>query len=267
MTGKIPVVAFLTDFGSSDFYAAAMKGVILKTVKPVQFVDISHEVPSHNIRWGAFQLFSTFRDFPAGTLFVCVVDPGVGSDRKILYAEAGSYKFIGPDNGILSWVFQVSKPKTVLAINPEKIQGKISRTFQGRDIMAPVAGEVLKGKITSNLGSPLKSWVSIPFPAVQKTGSKWVGEVMGVDKFGNVITSFRSEEVAGFAKKSKVWFDFGMGRPTVRGLSPSYASVEKGRLLAIEGSTGFIEISAREANAAQKLGLTPGDKINLMFRL
>ncbi len=262
-----PVVALLTDFGTADYYVSAMKGVILKTVPQVQFVDISHDIPPQNIRWGAFQLFSVFRSFPMKTLFLCVVDPGVGSQRKMIFAEADGYRFVGPDNGLLSWVFQVEKPKRVVAI-PEPVSGApVSKTFHGRDILAPFAAALLNGDVPLKGGDKLNSWVTIPFPAVKKDGARWVGEVLGPDRFGNLITSFRSEDILKSGRSARLWFDLGQGQPTIRGLAANYAGAGTARLLAIEGSSGLIEIAARDASAAALTGLKPGDPIRLMFRL
>jgi S-adenosylmethionine hydrolase len=261
-------VALLTDFGTKDSFVAAMKGVILQAAPNTTLVDITHEVPPQDIRFAAFQLRSVFRDFPSETLFVAVVDPGTGTDRKIIYAEAGRHRFLAPDNGLLSWALDGQIPKRILEIPvAASPQADISATFQGRDVFAPVAGRILNGEDPSTFGSPLSSWVQMPFPAVKKVGSLWTGEVLCVDVFGNVITNFPSKEVESYAKAAKVWIEFGKPPITIRGLSPSYARVEKGKLLAVAGSAGFLEISIRDGSAAQLTKLKSSSPVQLHFRV
>jgi len=263
---KTPLIALLTDFGSADHYVASIKGVILSALPEARFVDITHQIPPQDIRAGAFQLLSSYESFPAGTLFMCVVDPGVGSERKILYAETESRHFIAPDNGILSWVFEKEKPVRLFDVSNLKLEKEPSRTFHARDIMAPAAAKVLKGESPDKWGVPQKNWEKLSFPAVKKTGASWEGEILAVDTYGNLITNFRSEEILDLAEHSKLWFDWEGKSPAVRGLAKSYSEADPGKLLAIEGSAGFIEISVRDGNAAKETGLKVGSKINVQFR-
>lgn len=261
------VVALLTDFGLSDHYAATMKGVILSHAPGVQFVDITHKIPPQNVRAAAYQLLASYRYHPAGTLFLCVVDPGVGSSRRLIYAEAGAWRFLAPDNGLLSWVFESEKPARVIDIsNPPGLPPFPSRTFHGRDILAPVAGRMIHGEPPTNFGSATDTWGKLPFPPVNKLGSLWRIQVIAVDGFGNLVTNLRSDEVAPLAAKSKLWFELGAYPATLRGLSDTYTSVEPGRLLAVQGSAGFVEISVRDGNAAALTHLGPGDEISVNFR-
>jgi len=266
MSKKNPVVALLTDFGTRDYYVAALKAAILKISPSVQIVDISHDVPPQDVRWGAFQLFSVFRDFPKGTLFLAVVDPGVGTRRNILFAEAAGYRFIGPDNGLLSLVFAAEKPRKVLALTKLKDLNHVSKTFHGRDVMAPVAARILKGENPLKFGNPLKKWVVLPQLVIKKIGAKWSGEIIAIDHFGNLVTSFKAGEVTPLAKGSRLWFDLGRNRGTIRGLAKSYSESPEGGLLAIEGSHGFVEIAVRNGSAAEKTGLKAGNTVTLFFR-
>jgi S-adenosyl-L-methionine hydrolase (adenosine-forming) len=261
------VVALLTDFGLADHYVATMKGVILSQAPATQFVDVTHNIPPQNVRAGAYQLLASFRYHPAGTLFLCVVDPGVGSNRRLLYAEAGGWKFMAPDNGLLSWVFEQQPPSRVFDIsNPPGLPEFPSHTFHGRDILAPVAGRLLNGEPIETFGQAVEGYEKLPFPAVKKVGSFWRGQILAVDGFGNLVTNIRSEELAALATKAKPWFEFKVYAGSIRGLSESYASVEPGKLLALAGSAGFIEISVRDGNAAAETRLAAGDEVQVHFR-
>ena len=141
-----PVIALLTDFGLRDHYAGTMKGVVLGICPDVTFVDISHDVAAHDVRGGALELVASYRYFPAGTIFLVVVDPGVGSARRGLAAEAGDYKFVAPDNGVLTAVFDEHPPRRVVELNERKYaRPTVSRTFEGRDRFAPAAAWLAKG--------------------------------------------------------------------------------------------------------------------------
>lgn len=264
MAGRPGVVALLTDFGLSDHYVGTLKAVILADAPGTQIVDLTHSVPPQDVRTAAFQLRSSYRFHPPETLFVCVVDPGVGSDRKILYAEAGRWRFLAPDNGLLSWTFDEVPPTLLLDVSlpPSRT---ISRTFHGRDVMAPVAARLLNGDSPTSLGTAMPDCVRIPFPAVEKRGGMWRGQVVAVDTYGNLITNLRSAELAPLAAHSKLWFDLVSHKASIRGMAPTYASVDEGRLLATEGSSGFIEIAVRNGNAAQVTGLKSGDPVVANF--
>lgn len=261
-----PVVALLTDFGLTDHYVGSMKAVILSHAPRASFVDLTHNVPPQDIRTAAFQLRASYRFHPAGALFLCVVDPGVGSERKLIYAEAGGWRFLAPDNGLLSWTFAETPPKRMLDISGSRGADPVSRTFHGRDILAPAAGRILKGEDPDNLGTPLSSIVTMPFPEVNKVGGLWRGEVLAIDAYGNLITNLKASEIGPLARHSKVWFDLPTRPGAVRGLSPSYAAVDEGRLLAIEGSSGFVEIAVRNGSAAAVTGLRAGDSVAANFR-
>lgn len=262
-----PVVCLLTDFGLSDHYVGAMKAVLLKDSPGLSIVDLTHNIPAQDIQAGAFQLLASYAYYPQGTLFLCVVDPGVGSERKILYAEAGGYRFVGPDNGLLSWVFAKEEPSLIVAIEAKKISSNpVSQTFHGRDIMAPAVARLTQGMKPQDLGPARSSWVQLPFPKVKKLGAVWTGEVIAMDSFGNVITNFSSEELKSFSSAAKLWFEIPGVADTLRHLSTSYKDVPVGKFLAIVGCSGFIEIAINSGSAAQKTGLKVGDPISVRFR-
>ncbi len=260
MKAQNSLVCLLTDFGVKDTYVGVVKGILLAAVPSLQLVDLTHSIPPQDIRAAAFELMASVSEFPKNTMFISIVDPGVGSDRKILYAEGGGHRFMAPDNGLLSWVFKNKKPTKVIAIDP---------TFHGRDIFAPMAGRILKGEALSKMGKAVKTWEKLTFPQVKKIGSQWQGEILHVDGFGNLITNFLSKDLAPLRNSSKVWFDFGASdKPlTVRGLADSYSAVDKGKFLAIPGSAGFIEISVREGDASQSAGISRGAPVTVHFRI
>lgn len=258
-----PVFCLLTDFGLEDHYVGTMKGVLLSGHPQAQIIDITHNVPAQNIRAAAYELMASFRYQPAESVFLCVVDPGVGTDRPILLARAGFWWFIAPDNGLLSWIFESVKPTELYRL---RIPKEVSTTFHGRDIMAPAAVELKKGVNAAALGTATDSFHKIPLPVVLKHGSMWQGEVLAVDVFGNLITNLKSEEVRPLARSSKVWFEFDDRSDTIRGLSANYASVDVGKPCAVEGSGGLIEIAINQGSAADVLKLAVGDRVTIHFR-
>ncbi|MCB4756427.1 MAG: SAM-dependent chlorinase/fluorinase [Elusimicrobia bacterium] len=262
---SMALVCLLTDFGSSDGYVGVMKGVILSIAPEARFVDLTHGIAPQDVRSAAFQLLAAYRYFPKGTLFLSVVDPGVGSNRRILYTEAGGWHFLAPDNGLLSWVLEEEKPELVLAVSKALTSGEsLSRTFHGRDVFAPLAGRFLKGEKPTSWGSKVDDWARLPFPSVKKTGRRWTGEILAVDHFGNLITNIRNKDLSPVAEKGRIEIRLGKKAGVIKGLASTYNSVPTGRLLAIAGSAGFVEISQRDGNAAKKTGLNVGDPFTLM---
>src|SRR5438034_5996219 len=185
-----PVIALLTDFGTRDHYAGTMKGVALGICPDATLVDISHEVPAHDVVGGALELAAAYRYFPAGTIFLVVVDPGVGSTRRGIAAEAGEYKFVAPDNGVLTVVLDEHPAKRVVELTERRYaRPTVSRTFEGRDRFAPAAAWLAKGINLTALGRPAGSLVrlDVPWPRVTPDGIE--GQVLRVDRFGNLITN------------------------------------------------------------------------------
>lgn len=255
-------ICFLTDFGLADAFVGMMKGVVLQAAPDATLVDITHDIPPHDVRAAAYQLMETVRFFPAGTLFVATVDPDGAPTAGSLYAEAGGWRFLAPDNGLLSWVFRRHAPTRVIAL---AAPAGASTTFAGRDVLAPAAGRLAHGDDPEALGGRIDRWKELPFPALRKLGALWEGEILIVDHFGNLVTNVPTESLKGLVEAAKVWIEL-PGQPPVRGIAESYAAVEKGRLLAVAGAAGFVEISVREGNAAGVTGLKAGDKVSFRFR-
>jgi len=185
-----PVIALLTDFGTRDHYAGTMKGVALGICPDATLVDISHEIAPHDVLSGALELAASYKYFPPGTIFLAVVDPGVGSTRRALAADAGGYRFVAPDNGVLTLVFKEAPPKRVVEITERRYaRPTVSRTFEGRDRFAPAAAWLAKGIDLSGLGRALTSWHALAVPEPALAEDRIVGEVLRVDRFGNLVTN------------------------------------------------------------------------------
>src|SRR5712692_4713154 len=185
-----PVIALLTDFGMRDHYVGTMKGVMLGICPEATFVDISHDVPPHDVMAGALELAAAYRFFPAGTVFLVVVDPGVGSSRRGLAAEAGDYKFVAPDNGVLTPMIDDHHPRRVVELSERRYaRATVSRTFEGRDRFAPAAAWLAKGIELAALGRAAGAIHLVEIPRATLDGGRIGGEVLRVDHFGNLITN------------------------------------------------------------------------------
>lgn len=266
-----PVVTLLTDFGSTDAYVAAMKGTLLSVNPHVTIVDITHEVRPGDIRQGAFLLGAAFPAFPPGTVHVAVVDPGVGSSRRAVALATGSATFVAPDNGLLSFVLEALSPgvwdlpspgplelrplvaglRAVVLTEERFWRRPVSQTFHGRDIFAPVAAHLAAGVPLEELGPATDRLLSFPVPrARRQADGSLAGEVLAVDRFGNLITSVREGELPPDPVEVEI------GGRTLRGLSRSY--VEAQGLLAVVGSLGYLEVALRDGSATEALGLGVG---------
>ena len=259
-----PVIALLTDFGTRDHYAGTMKGVALGICPDATLVDISHDVPPHDVLAGALQLAATFRYFPAGTVFLVVVDPGVGSTRRGIAAESGDYRFVAPDNGVLTAVFDEQAPKRIVELTERKFaRPTVSRTFEGRDRFAPAAAWLAKGTDLAALGRSAGAIQRLEIPRPRVEDDRIVGEILAVDRFGNLITNIDRrtfERIAGGA------LDVTAGGHTVPKVVSTYADASAGELCALFGSTDRLEIAANGASAAAALGLERGAPVQIARR-
>ena len=185
-----PVIALLTDFGARDHYAGTMKGVVLGICPEATLVDISHEIPPHDVLAAALELAASYRYFPVGTIFLVVVDPGVGSARRGIAADTGEYRFVAPDNGVLTAVFRETPPRRVVELTERRYaRPTVSRTFEGRDRFAPAAGWLAKGVELSALGRSAGDYQHLEIPAATVSGDAIAGEVLRIDRFGNLVTN------------------------------------------------------------------------------
>lgn len=255
------IITLLTDFGLTDGYVATMKGVILSINPKATIIDLSHDVSAQNISAAAFVLNASYRYFPRGTIHVAVVDPGVGSDRKILAVESPNYWFIAPDNQLLKYVFHAGETLTVVEVlNKQFFLNQVSQTFHGRDIFAPVAAHLSLGVDIHQLGRLTCDFDPGPIDLPLISKNKIVGKVIYSDRFGNLITNIAETEIPNHASHIVI------GAVIIPHLSRCYAEVENGQPLAIIGSSGFLEIAIRNGNARQQLAVSPGADVIIKLR-
>jgi S-adenosyl-L-methionine hydrolase (adenosine-forming) len=258
-----PIIALLTDFGTIDHYAGTMKGAALTICPDATLVDISHDVPPHDILAGALELQASYRYFPAGTVFLVVVDPGVGSTRRGLAAEAGDYRFIAPDNGVLTAVFEELAPKRVVSLTERRYaRPTISRTFEGRDRFAPAAGWLAKGAEVAALGSAVRDYVRIEIPRASQAEDRIVGQVLRIDRFGNLVTNIPRAMVERFAAGGPI--DIVAAAHAIGSLVETYAGAEPGAACALFGSSDRLEIAINGGDAAAHLGLRAGAVVEVV---
>ncbi len=253
------LIALLTDFGTRDWYVASMKAVIAGIAPDARVIDISHEIPMGNVAAGAFALLACHSYFPDDTVFLAVVDPGVGSERLPVIARADRYLFVGPDNGLLSGCLERAGKVAVRELaNPRYRLADVSSTFHGRDIFAPGAAHAARGAPFDEFGPEVVDYrtTGIPFPLVQ--GKRIGGRVLYIDRFGNAITNIPFATVHEALAEQEIAVT--VGRRKVPYLS-YYSQVRPGRPLALEGSSGFVEISVNRGSAARRLGLRLGTRV------
>jgi len=249
-----PIITLTTDFGTRDSYVAAMKAVLLENCPPARLIDITHEIPRHDILNGSFNLERALAAFPAGTIHLAVVDPGVGADRKILIAKIHRQTIVCPDNGLITWAWRrLGGGETFeLTWRPPAA----SSTFHGRDILAPVAGQLANGRPVSDVALPFADPVLLDIaPAAPDA---LVGRVIYLDAFGNATTNIPANATRLAGARSI----FVNGR-NVGPLRRSYSDVARGEPLALIGSSDLLEIAAREASAAVQLHINVGGEVRL----
>jgi S-adenosylmethionine hydrolase len=258
-----PLITLTTDFGAADHYVGTMKGVILGIAPRARIVDISHEVQPFTVTDGAYVICQAYRYFPPRSIHVVVVDPGVGSARRPILAEAGGQRFIAPDNGVLSMVFdRESNREKVRHITAERYFLKpLSRTFHGRDVFAPVAAHLAAGIAPARFGKMIADYLRLDFFRPVRTGKRvWTGTVLRVDRFGNLITSFRLDDFPDVAART---FDLQIGLERLSRLAASFSEGETGEALVIPGSGGYLEVAFNRDSAARRLGCGPGAPVEL----
>jgi S-adenosyl-L-methionine hydrolase (adenosine-forming) len=256
-----PILTLTTDFGLSDHYVGAMKGVILGICPRAQIVDVTHEIGAYQISEGAFAIAQAYRCFPKGTVHVVVVDPGVGTARRPIFMEAGGHRFIAPDNGVLSMIYAREAGKIRLISNDKYFRKPVSNTFHGRDIFSPVAAHVASGVQPSKLGKVIDDYLRPAFQNPVQTGKRrWNGQALKVDRFGNIVTNFHAGDFADLARRN---FEFTVGAEHVGVLARNYAEASPGELFTIVGSSGYYEISIGQASAGKATGCAAGSPVEL----
>ncbi len=251
------IITLLSDFGNRDPYVATMKGVILSLNPKTILVDLTHEVPPQDIVAGAFLLAEAAPYFPPGTIHLAVVDPGVGTQRRGLAAKARGQFWVGPDNGLFHLAFQESDSLDIVSLEkPRYFRESVSPTFHGRDIFAPVAAHLSRGKPLDALGPPITDPIALPWPQTVFTPEAVRGEIVYVDGFGNLVSNIKGTDLMTWlGEKSYVVI---LGSLTKTGLARTYGDAVPGELLALVGSHGYLEIACVRGNAARRLGVGKG---------
>ncbi len=256
------IVTLTTDFGIGSPYAAAMKAVVLAIDARVTLVDISHAIAAQDVRHAAVVLEQVCFLFPAGTIHVVVVDPGVGTERALVYLEIDQQHFVGPDNGVFSRVVESRQPtKQIRLTNREFWRSNVSNTFHGRDILAPVAAHLSRGIDPERLGDAHPELIRLEWPAPRVSARRIEGEVMWSDSFGNLITNIPENLVVSSDSSERPapsGATITIQGTTIRGLSRVYGDRERGKPLALVGSNGLLEIAIAGGSAATKLQAAPG---------
>ncbi len=264
-----PLITLTTDFGTADGYAAAVKGVLAQQAPGARILDLSHDVAPHDVSGAAWLLLRAAPFFPTETIHLAVVDPGVGGRRRALILELGGQFFVGPDNGVFSLVpHRLVGPWRGVALERARVPAlsSSSAVFEARDVFAPAAaalahalgeraaeGTRARPLDLSRFGDAIADWVRLPWPEPRRDGDEWVGEILRVDRFGNAVTNLTSDHGAGPLLVG--------GRAVRRGRV--YEDAPPGTPVALEGSSGFLELALNRASASALLGLAVGDAVRL----
>jgi S-adenosylmethionine hydrolase len=252
-----------TDYGASDHFTAVMKGVILSINPEVNIVDITHSVLAHDILDGAMAIGQAFRYFPPKTVHVVVVDPGVGTERRPLLVAGDQHYFVGPDNGVLSSIYEQSESLHVWnVISEHYFRQPVSKTFHGRDIFAPVAAWLTKSWQTSSFGEPITDFVRFAIPKAKVNGNQVQGAVLRVDHFGNLITNVTVEDVPDLLVASGN-LKINVGNGQVSKVVRTFAEGAAGEVVGLIGSSGYLEISVNKGNASRTLGVGRGAEVTV----
>jgi hypothetical protein len=259
----MPFLTLTTDFGLRDNFVGALKGVLLSICPDAQITDISHQIAPQNVLEGALTLWCAYSYFPAGTVHLAVVDPGVGMQRRPLAMRAGEWYFVGPDNGIFTPVLEdagkCNWPVEIVHLtNPRYWRPEISHTFHGRDIFAPVAAHLANGVPLMNLGPVIVDPQRIRLPRSERRENGWRAHIISIDVFGNLVTDLPADQIAD-PKNIRFWFQ---GRK-IRGMVTAFGEGQVGEFVALGNSAGLVEIAVVNGNAAQITGARVGEVVEV----
>ena len=253
------IITLTTDFGLADPFVGIMKGVILGIAPNVQLVDVTHEIPPYDILEAAFLVDSAYPYCPPGTIHVVVVDPGVGSVRRPMVAAANGHIFVAPDNGVLSNVLHAESrpaPAAYWVTNDRLFLDAVSQTFHGRDIFAPVAAHLARGTPIESVGPRIVDFMRKAPSKPNVLDGKLIGQVLRIDKFGNIITNLRRQDLP-------AEFSIHVASLVITRLCSSFSEADPGEYFAIEGSTGYIELALNHGSAAAALKVRRGAEIEV----
>ena len=269
-------IAIMTDFGTLDPYVGIMKGVMLSRFPQATFVDLTHEVSPQNIHQAAFLLLNSYWVFPKDTVFLVVIDPGVGSDRKAVAVQTDQHYFVAPDNGVLSLVLDQSPPQKIINLtNADYHLPNAGNTFHGRDIFSPVAATLAQGNVLiGELGEDMDALVELPTSDFTQNGTDVIGQIVHIDHFGNCITNIGSvrwenkhlilDETVLFSAKRTITTIAGFD---IIGINRTFADTEIGAIATQVDSYGYLGVIMRDGSAANTLGLRVGDTVRVKLHL
>ena len=262
-----PIVTLITDFGTGDHLVGAMKGVIVNINPDAEVVDICHEISSYDIFDAAFTLAQSYRFFPSDTIHVVVVDPGVGTARRPLLARSMNYRFVAPDNGVLSLIYEREESVEVRHVTSDHyFLNPVSNTFHGRDIFAPIAGWLSKWVEVDKFGEVITDYAKFTSPKPKRVSDNLIkGMTLKVDKFGNIITNISPEDVPQLFAENPPPFKIIINQQEITHLNPAYSLGKPSELFAIVGSSGFIEISTNRGSAAKTLNAGRGVEVGVIL--
>jgi hypothetical protein len=262
-----PFVTLITDFGTADHYVGTMKGVILNINPEVEIVDICHQIAPYDIFEAAYALLQSYRFFPRDTIHLVVVDPGVGTARRPILVNAGQYRFVAPDNGVLSLLFTREENARVWHITADHyFLNPVSNTFHGRDIFAPVAGWLSKGVKEEQFGEPITDYTRFSPPKPKRVSESLLkGMTLKVDSFGNLITNITPEDVPELFSENPPPFKLIINQQEITRLNLAYSMGKPTELFAIVGSSGFIEICTNRGSAAKLLNANRGAEVGVII--
>jgi S-adenosyl-L-methionine hydrolase (adenosine-forming) len=278
----LPIVTFLTDFGHDDSYVGVVKGVMLGICPGLHIVDLTHHVPPQDIQEGAFQLLTAVPHLPAGSIHLAVVDPGVGTDRRAVAVRVGEHTFVGPDNGLLSWIvgrllgvtpdapthegvsIALEPPAQAVELTePRFWRHPVAPTFHARDIFGPVAAALAQGRMLEEMGQLRSELVNLSFPRPQTQNGRLQATIIQIDRFGNLTTNLAAFQIPRGAKFrvrntliGELRLTYGQSPPMAEDPSP----------IALVGSAGFLEIAMPGGNAADRLHVRRGDVVEVISR-
>jgi S-adenosyl-L-methionine hydrolase (adenosine-forming) len=259
------IITLTTDFGTGSPYVAQIKGVILSICRDAELVDLSHAVAPQNVREGAVVLADTAPWFPEGTVHVAVIDPGVGTARRLIYSEIGRQRYLTPDNGLVSLLAAREHPQRIVALeNSQFWLAQPSATFHGRDILAPVAAHLAAGVDPGQLGPLQDNLLMLDWPQPRRVARGIAGEVLYVDSFGNILSNIRREHIAALGSPASMTVEVA-GRQ-IRGLVRSYGAALAGECVALIDSQDRLEIAVVEGNAARDLSVRAGAPVVVATR-
>jgi S-adenosylmethionine hydrolase len=261
----MPIITLLTDYGFGDHYVGELKGVILTIAPEAQVVDITHDIEPFNVRQAAFVLQRVWARYPAGTVHLAIVDPGVGSDRRIILGQYAGRFVVAPDNGLVTWVHREYAPEAMFIVEDRRyFLPQLSSTFHGRDILAPVAAHLANGVKPRCFGRVTDRLEMLPIPhRAEATDRGWLGGVIYVDRFGTMVTNIRDEQLRTPRGEQRSW-EVVVNGTSIGPIRTAFCDVASGTALAMIGGSGFLEIAVNQGSAAQRFA--PLENVRLEVR-